>query len=151
MITNTELEYKGNLYPNTIVEYRRDTDKLYFTTSNGVILEMTILRDSIFRFRYATENIFEPDFSYAISEDVSIGFNHLKVEETVTEYLVHTAKLKVLVDKKTLRIQISDLEGNIINEDELGFHWEENYEFGGNSVKMSKITQNAESFYGLGR
>ncbi|MBC8768742.1 glycoside hydrolase family 31 protein [Arenibacter sp. BSSL-BM3] len=150
MITNTELEYKGNLYPNTIVEYRRDTDKLYFTTSNGVILEMTILRDSIFRFRYATENIFEPDFSYSISEDVSIGFNHLKVEENTTEYLVHTAKLRVLVDKKTLRIQISDLEGNIINEDELGFHWEENYEFGGNSVKMSKITQNAESFYGLG-
>ncbi|MCM4151281.1 DUF4968 domain-containing protein [Arenibacter sp. N53] len=150
MITNTELEYKGNLYPNTIVEYRRDTDKLYFTTSNGVVLEMTILRDSIFRFRYATENIFEPDFSYSISEDVSLGFNHLKVEENATEYLVHTAKLRVLVDKKTLRIQISDLEGNIINEDELGFHWEENYEFGGNSVKMSKITQNAESFYGLG-
>ncbi len=150
MITNTELEYKGNLYPNTIVEYRRDTDKLYFTTSNGVILEMTILRDSIFRFRYATENIFEPDFSYSISEDVSIGFNHLEVKENTTEYLVHTAKLRVLVDKKTLRIQISDLDGNIINEDELGFHWEENYEFGGNSVKMSKITQNAESFYGLG-
>ncbi|MEZ4968227.1 MAG: glycoside hydrolase family 31 protein [Flavobacteriaceae bacterium] len=150
MITNTELEYKGNLYPNTIVEFRRDTDKLYFTTSNGVILEMTILRDSILRFRYATENIFEPDFSYAISENVSVGFNHLKVEETTNEYLVFTAKLKVLVDKKTLRTQISDLEGNIINEDELGFHWEENYEFGGNSVKMSKITQNAESFYGLG-
>ena len=150
MITNTELEYKGNLYPNTIVEFHRDTDKLYFTTSNGVILEMTILRDSILRFRYATENIFEPDFSYAISENVSVGFNHLKVEETPTEYLVYTAKLKVLVDKKTLRTQISDLDGNIINEDELGFHWEENYEFGGNSVKMSKITQNAESFYGLG-
>ena len=150
MITNTELEYKGNLYPNTIVEFHRDTDKLYFTTSNGVILEMTVLRDSILRFRYATENIFEPDFSYAISENASVGFNHLKIEETPTEYLVYTAKLKVLLDKKTLRTQISDLEGNIINEDELGFHWEENYEFGGNSVKMSKITQNAESFYGLG-
>ncbi|PXX24212.1 glycoside hydrolase family 31 protein [Arenibacter sp. ARW7G5Y1] len=150
MITNTELEYKGNLYPNTIVEFHRDTDKLYFTTSNGVILEMTVLRDSILRFRYATENIFEPDFSYAISENASVGFNHLMIEETPTEYLVYTAKLKVLLDKKTLRTQISDLEGNIINEDELGFHWEENYEFGGNSVKMSKITQNAESFYGLG-
>ena len=150
MITNTELEYKGNLYPNTIVEFQRDTDKLYFTTSNGVILELTILRDSILRFRYATENIFQPDFSYAISENVSVGFNHLMVEETPTEYLVYTAKLKVLVDKKTLRTQISDLDGNIINEDELGFHWEENYEFGGNSVKMSKITQNTESFYGLG-
>ncbi|MEJ1222248.1 glycoside hydrolase family 31 protein [Sediminicola sp. 1XM1-17] len=150
MITNTELEYKGNLYPNNITEFKREADKLYFTTENGVILEITVLRDSILRFRYATENIFEPDFSYAISEDASIGYNELELEETPTEYLIRTAKLKILVDKQTVRIQISDLEGNIINEDELGFHWEENYEYGGNTVKMSKITQSSESFYGLG-
>lgn len=150
MITNTELEYKGNLYPNSITEFKREADKLYFTTENGVILEITVLRDSVLRFRYATENIFEPDFSYAISEDASTGYNELEIEETPTEYLISTAKLKILVDKQTVRIQISDLEGNIINEDELGFHWEENYAFGGNTVKMSKITQSSESFYGLG-
>ncbi len=150
MITNTELEYKGNLYPNNILECKREGDKLSFTTENGVILEITVLRDSVLRFRYATENIFEPDFSYAISEDASTGYNELEVEETPTEFLIITAKLKILVDKQTLRTQISDLEGNIINEDELGFHWEENYEYGGNTVKMSKITQSSESFYGLG-
>ncbi len=150
MITNTELEYKGNLYPNNIIDFKREADKLYFTTENGVILEITVLRDSALRFRYATENIFEPDFSYAISEDASTGYNELEMEETPTEYLISTAKLKILVDKQTLRTQISDLEGNIINEDELGFHWEENYEYGGNTVKMSKITQSSESFYGLG-
>ncbi len=150
MITNTELEYKGNLYPDKIVDFKQEKDKLYFTTSNGVILQLTVLRDSALRFRYATEHVFEPDFSYAISEDASRGYNSLDVSETETEYLIETAKLKVLVDKKTLRTQISDLDGNIINEDELGFHWEENYEYGGNTVKMSKITQTAESFYGLG-
>ncbi|MFT4831083.1 MAG: alpha-glucosidase [Psychroserpens sp.] len=150
MITNTELEYKGNLYPNNISDFKREADKLYFTTENGVILQITVLRDSALRFRYATENSFEPDFSYAISEDASTGYNELEIEETPTEYLIRTAKLKILVDKQTLRTQISDLEGNIINEDELGFHWEENYEYGGNTVKMSKITQSAESFYGLG-
>ncbi|MET6991104.1 glycoside hydrolase family 31 protein [Sediminicola arcticus] len=150
MITNTELEYKGNLYPNNISDFKREADKLFFTTENGVILEITILRDSVVRFRYATENIFEPDFSYAISEDASTGYNELEIEETPTEYLIRTAKLKILVDKQTLRTQISDLEGNIINEDELGFHWEENYQYGGNTVKMSKITQSSESFYGLG-
>ncbi len=150
MITNTELEYKGNLYPNKIVDYKKEVDKLYFTTENGVILEITILRDSVLRFRYATENTFEPDFSYAIADDASRGFNHLEVTENDTEYLAQTAKLKVLIDKQTLRTQISDLDGNILNEDELGFHWEENYEYGGNTVKMSKITQPSESFYGLG-
>ncbi|MBT8308118.1 MAG: glycoside hydrolase family 31 protein [Maribacter sp.] len=150
MITNTELEYKGNLYPNQIINFRQDVDKFYFTTENRVILQITVLRNSALRFRYATEEVFQPDFSYAISENASKGYNYLEVGETKTEYLIETSKLRVLVDKKSMRIQISDLEGIIINEDEIGFHWEENYEYGGNTVKMSKITQNAESFYGMG-
>lgn len=150
MITNTELEYKGNLYPDRIINFQQDTDKLCFTTENGVVLEVTILRDSVLRFRYATEHVFEPDFSYAISKNVSKGFNHLEIDETDTEYIIETSKLKVLIDKKTVRVQISDLEGTILNEDELGFHWEENYTYGGNVVKMSKITQIGESFYGMG-
>ncbi|WP_396633829.1 glycoside hydrolase family 31 protein [Maribacter sp. R86514] len=150
MITNTELEYKGNLYPNHIVEFSQDSDKLYFTTANGVVLQITILRGSIIRFRYATNYNFEPDFSYAIDPDATMGYSRLEVVETDTEYIVSTARLSILVDKMTLRTQISDLEGNIICEDELGFHWEENYEYGGNTVKLSKITQSGESFYGMG-
>ena len=150
MITNTELEYKGNLYPNHIVDFKQDTDKLYFTTENGVILQITVMRNSAIRFRYATGYTFEPDFSYAISEQASRGYNRLEVEENGTEYTIETSRVRILVDKKTLRIQISDLEGNIFNEDELGFHWEENYQYGGNTVKMSKITQTGESFYGMG-
>ena len=68
MITNTELEYKGNLYPNQIVDVLQDVDKIYFTSENGVVLQITVLRNSMLRFRYATEHNFEPDFSYAISD-----------------------------------------------------------------------------------
>ncbi len=150
MITNTELEYKGNLYPNHIVEFFQDTDKLFFTTENGVVLQITILRGSVIRFRYATNYIFEPDFSYAIDPESTMGYSKLEEEENDTEYVISTARVNVLVDKMTLRTQISDLDGNIINEDELGFHWEENYQYGGNTVKMSKITQTGESFYGMG-
>ena len=150
MITNTEIEYKGNLYPNQIVDFKQETDKFYFTTDNGVILEITVLRNSAIRFRYATDYRFQPDFSYAISPTASKGYNQLESEETKTEYLIRTSKIQILIDKKSLRVQISDLEGNIINEDESGFHWEENYEHGGNNVKMSKITQTGESYYGMG-
>jgi alpha-glucosidase len=31
--------------------------------------------------------------------------------------------------------------GTILLEDELGFHWEESYEHGGNIVKMSKASK----------
>ncbi|MDX1332214.1 MAG: glycoside hydrolase family 31 protein [Robiginitalea sp.] len=150
MITNTELEYKGNLYPTQVVNYRKDSDKFYFTSENGVILEITILRNSALRFRYATDHVFEPDFSYAINPDHSRGYDEIKEDETDAAFLIETSKLRVFVDKTSLRIRIEDTEGNVINEDELGFHWEENYEFGGNTVKMSKITQAGESFYGLG-
>ncbi len=36
-------------------------------------------------------------------------------------------------------------DGTLICEDEIGFHWEESYEFGGDIVKMSKVSQDSES------
>ena len=150
MITNTELEYKGNLYPSYIVNYKKEVDRIYFYTRNDVILEVSVLRDSVIRFRYATEGVFEPDFSYAIDQEANFGYNHLEVAEVGDEYKVTTAKLVLTIQKENLRVSIHDLEGNLINEDEQGFHWEENYEYGGNIVKMSKAINEAESFYGLG-
>ena len=150
MITNTELEHKGNIYPTRIIHYKKEVDKFCFYTENKVILQLTVLRDSVLRFRYAVEGVFEPDFSYAISEEASYGFNHLQVEEEETQYRVITSKLHVHISKDNLRVNIYDVEGNPVNEEEQGFHWEENYEYGGNVVKMSKCAREAESFYGLG-
>ncbi len=86
MITNTDLEYKGNLYPNHIVEFKQEKDKLYFTTENGVVLQITILRGSVIRFRYAVNYVFEPDFSYAIDPDTTSGYSILELVEKDTEY-----------------------------------------------------------------
>ena len=36
MITNTELEQKGNQFPSYIKKYSKDVDTLYFTAKNGV-------------------------------------------------------------------------------------------------------------------
>lgn len=150
MITNTEVEKRGNQYPDQIVDFKQDSEKIYFTTKNGVILEITVLRDSAIRFRYATEHVFEPDFSYAISDDVSLGYNELEVKDEVPEYVITTSKIKIHVNKINLKVQITDLNDNIVNEDEVGFHWEENFDYGGNIVKMSKVTQSGESYYGMG-
>ena len=150
MITNTEIEKRGNLYPNHIVDFKQENDKLHFTTQNGVILELTVLRDSMIRFRYATEHAFEPDFSYAISKEVITGYNNLKVKEEIPEYVVETSKIRIYINKSNLKVQIHDLDDMPINEDDTGFHWEENYDYGGNVVKMTKATQTGESFYGMG-
>ena len=54
------------------------------------------------------------------------------------------------VNKSNLKIEIVDMDDVILNQDELGFHWEENYDYGGNIVKMSKVCHSGESYYGMG-
>ncbi|GGD17596.1 glycoside hydrolase family 31 protein [Hyunsoonleella pacifica] len=151
MILNTELEYKGNLFPSKIVKYEKNLNVLSFTADNGVVLEVTVRRDSILRFRFTTTGIFENDFSYAITKYASRGYNHLEVTEDDDSYIITTSKLICKISKTDLRASIFDAKDNtLICEDELGFHWEESYEFGGDVVKMSKTSQPGESFYGLG-
>ncbi len=151
MILNTELEYKGDLFPSKIIEYSKDVDVLHFKTDNNVILQLTILRDSIFRFRYTTVGKFDNDFSYAISKHSTRGYNHLEIEEDEEKYIITTSKLILHLYKQDLRTAIYDVKDNtLICGDELGFHWEESYELGGDIVKMSKAAQSGESYYGLG-
>ena len=151
MIVNTELEQKGNLFPSKFVSFKKDVDTLYFSTDNNVVLQLTVFRDSVLRFRYTTTGTFDNDFSYAITKYASKGYNHLEIVETEDEYQVITSKLLCKIAKENLRIRIYDVKDNtLINEDEIGFHWEESYEYGGNIVKMSKTINDRESYFGLG-
>ncbi|MGV6846317.1 MAG: glycoside hydrolase family 31 protein [Lutibacter sp.] len=151
MIINTELEYKGNQFPSKIIDVKKNVDKFYFTTKNSVILELTVIRDSVIRFRYTTKSIFENDFSYAITKHASRGYNKLELTEEKDNYCLTTAKVICKINKADLRVSLYDaLDNTLINEDELGFHWEESYEYGGDIVKMSKLAFEGESYYGLG-
>ena len=58
MILNTELESKGNLFPSKVIGYEKIVDTLYFTCENQVVLQLTVQRDSVMRFRYTTVGIF---------------------------------------------------------------------------------------------
>ncbi len=150
MIINTELEHKGNLFPGKIISFSQDVDKIFFKTENGVILQITILRGSVIRFRYATDNNFENDFSYAISEDGVRGYSVLEVEELASEYKITTRRVLIYINKLNLTTTIKDHENNVICKDDWGFHWEQSYEYGGNIVKMSKSAPQGECYYGLG-
>ncbi|WP_343694241.1 glycoside hydrolase family 31 protein [Flavobacterium sp.] len=150
MITNTSLEYKGDLYPSKIVSYEHEGDTVFFNTDNKVILKVTILRDSLIRFRFTTKGYFSNDFSYAIDKTQLHGYNFLEVTEEEKYFQIRTSKVKCKIQKADLRLAIYDLNDFLILEDELGFHWEESYEYGGNIVKMSKSSKDGECFYGLG-
>jgi alpha-glucosidase len=150
MITNTSLEYKGDLYPSKIVSFEHEGDSIFFNTDNNVILKVTVLRDSLIRFRFTTKGYFSNDFSYAIDKTQLHGYNFLELIEEETYFQIRTSKVKCKIQKADLRLSIYDLNDLLILEDELGFHWEESYEYGGNIVKMSKSSKDGECFYGLG-
>lgn len=150
MITNTELEFKGDQYPSGIASVVHEGDSIFFHSDNNVILKVTVLRDSLLRFRYTAKGYFSKDFSYAIDPNQSHGYNFLEVKEYKEYWQVQTSKVQCRVRKGDMRVALYDVEGNLILEDEKGFHWEESYHFGGNIVKMSKQSREGESFYGMG-
>ncbi len=151
MILNENIERKGNLYPSKLVNFKKDLDTFFFTSENGVILQLTVLRDSVIRFRYTTNRKFDKDFSYAIEKTKIDGYNFLEAKEHTNEYTIETGKVRVHIDKQNLKISIYDVKDDtLILKDEQGFHWEESYELGTDIVKMSKMSEDAESFYGLG-
>lgn len=151
MITNTELEQKGNQLPAQITRYEKKVDTFYFYTINDVILQVTIFRDNVIRFRYATNGIFQNDFSYAITRYATKGYNKLEIEEEDKVYHITTERILCKINKIDAKVTLLDAKTKeLINEDEIGFHWEESYQYGGNIVKMSKKAIKGESYYGLG-
>ena len=108
MIVNTELEQKGNLFPSQIIKFKKDVDTLYFYTENNVVLQLTVLRDSVLRFRYTTTGTFDNDFSYAITKYASTGYNKLEIVENDEFYIIITSKLRCEVSKKDARVSIYD-------------------------------------------
>jgi len=150
MITNTDLAQQGNIFPVNAQDFDHSVDTVTIRSSNGVVLCVTILRDSVVRFRYGTGGKLNDDFSYAIADDGLRGYNKLEVTENEGSYCITTAKIEITIEKATLRNVIRNHDGKVICEDELGYHYEESYQYGGEIVKMSKKAQPGESYYGLG-
>ncbi|GAA4278735.1 glycoside hydrolase family 31 protein [Aquimarina mytili] len=150
MIINTELKQNHNLFPGKVISFSQEEGKVNFLTNNEVILQVTVLKDSVVRFRYATDNNFEKDFSYAIENGSPKEYFDAKVEEHENQYSIHTNTIKITIQKDDLGTTIYDHHDNVICKDDLGFHWEQSYEHGGNIVKMSKHAPLGELYYGLG-
>ena len=109
-----------------------------------------MITDHVIRFRYSTTGYFEDDFSYAIDETNARGYTDIKVEEFKSHLEIRTPKIVCRVVRHRMLVHLYDSEENLLCADEKGFHWEENEDYGGNIVQMSKIAQKGEHFYGLG-
>jgi alpha-glucosidase len=148
-VTTSSGKYSAKHYPDVIKEWKKEGNYFYFYTSE-TILEVRIISDKIIRFRYAADGNFQRDFSYAVSdrmEESPVNFGLRQFEEN---FELYTDALRIFINRDDLRLTITDKEGRIINQDELGFHWQYYLQKGGKIVYCSKQIQENEHFFGMG-
>ena len=148
-IEKFEGEKTNDHFPSLCTDWEKIGNKFYFH-SETCSIEISVITHDILKFRYGNDGYFEDDFSYAISddfqkEDVTIGF-----KERQAYYAIHTDTIKCHIYKENLKIRILNLEGKVIQEDEKGYHWQEENTYGGNVVISTKKVRSNESFFGLG-
>lgn len=119
-------------------------------TTNDCVLEIHVITEDIVRVRYAPEGIFEHDFSYAVDKKFEKEPGQVVCHEKPDFIEIATRALLIIIRKDDCKISFAEKDGRIICRDEKGFSWSENETFGGNVVKMSKVIQEGEHFYGLG-
>ena len=139
-------------YPGAVSEVQSDKESQCVTiiAENDVILQLYVITPHILRFRYAPDGYFQNDFSYGIDPDFKKPEVEFTLEETESHYVIKTIALDCKVSKANMAVCITDKNGTVLNEDEKGFHWEENQRYGGYIVQMTKKMQDREVFYGLG-
>ncbi|MBL0342488.1 MAG: DUF4968 domain-containing protein [Bacteroidetes bacterium] len=139
---------QGKDFPGIIRKFYKEGDKFCFDADNTK-LEVKVLTDQIIRFRFNSE-YFADDFSYAIDPEFKGSGHHADFSDSEGFYTIITRAVRVIINKNNLKIRIENLNGDLICEDESGYHWEPNPGYGGNYVYCSKEIQPNECFYGLG-
>jgi alpha-glucosidase len=148
-ITESKSKYSIKYYPGKINSFKKEGNFFYFFTED-TILEVKLNTDSIIRFRYAADGIFQKDFSYAVSKYFRIKLISMQFEEHNDFYEIETAKIICRIYKANLSITLMNKAREIILEDELGFHWQHYLLKGGKINYCSKKIQPDESFFGMG-
>jgi alpha-glucosidase len=141
---------KEDLLPGFATDYSQDENKFHFYCDNQVVLFVHVLSDKMIRFRYSTNGDFAPDFSYAIAPEFREQFPKVEFKEKSDHFRITTHRVICTIRKEGLQVRISDKSGDVLMEDEKGFHWEYDLQSGNDIVKMSKKVQSGEHYYGMG-
>ncbi|MEM7383444.1 MAG: glycoside hydrolase family 31 protein [Verrucomicrobiota bacterium] len=141
---------QGEFFPGKATACRTEGSRFFFDCDNGACMMVHFVTDRIVRVRFATDR-FDNDFSYAIDPEFEPGpMPQVDLEEREKEFVLTGREVVVQISRIQLKTRFLDREGRVLNEDEKGFHWEENREYGGDIVQMSKKLQPRERFFGLG-
>ncbi len=139
----------GECRPGNIVSAVIEDHRARIICDSLCALEVTCITPEVVRFRFAPNGRFPDDFSYA-TIPAKTSSPQLKLHENKDTVTLETGSLWIHIGRKHLMLTIEDLHGNVLSQDEKGFHWEDNDEFGGYLLYNSRKVQPREHFYGLG-
>jgi alpha-glucosidase len=106
--------------------------------------QITALRDDLLRVRIVPGGGFPEDASWAVLPEARTSSATVTPEITPTSAGFRTSVLRVVVDRKTLRMTILDHAGNILNEDA------SRSQFDGRAFRVYKTMPVDEHYFGLG-
>ena len=139
----------GECRPGAIVSATVEDNRALFICDSLCALEVTCITPETVRFRFATNGRFSDGFSYA-TIPAETSAKKLKLHDNKDTLTLETGGLWIHVGREHLMLTIEDLDGHVLSQDEKGFHWEDNEEFGGQFLYNSRKIQAREHFYGLG-
>jgi alpha-glucosidase len=106
--------------------------------------QITALRDDVLRVRIVRGGALPEDASWAVLPDARTGSVTVAPEMTSTSAGFHTNALRVVVDRKTLRMTVFDRAGNVLSEDA------RRAQFDGPAFRFYKTMPVDEHYFGLG-
>ncbi len=156
---NIDLTEGSNRYPDVYTNHRPNEirgvnrepyNTFIFSCKNEIQLKVEVYTHRIFRFRYSLKKEFPTDFSYAIDQN-------FKAQETTIDYQVFTDHFEISTDsltccisKSKLQVVLKNKAGEIVCEEDQGFHARTTILKGLEYIAISKKAQKGAAYFGLG-
>src|SRR5579862_4026045 len=88
---------------------------------SGMLLQVVALRDDVLRIRLAAKGELPPDESWAVPTGIRQQHVDVTPDATADTAGFRTKALRVRIERATLRLSITDLQGNVLQEDAEGW------------------------------
>jgi len=113
--------------------------------SGPIVVQVTALREDILRVRMGNRDLPE-DASWAVLPEARISSVKVVEERNGKKLGFRTQALRVMVDRETSQLQIADLDGRVIQQDDPV----RPVEFHGTAFRVYKTMPAQEHYFGLG-
>jgi alpha-glucosidase len=114
--------------------------------SGDAIMQITALREDVVRVRVGPQGHLPEDASWAVLSGARSERTTVSADEDAVAVGFHTAALRVRVERATMRLRVTNLEGTIVQEDAA----DRPIEFHGPTFRVYKTMRPEEHFFGLG-